>query len=42
MIALILTGGKSRRMGRDKLLIERPNGVHRIDCLGKLLLVKLS
>ena len=37
MIALILTGGKSRRMGRDKLLIERPDGVRQIDWLAKLL-----
>ena len=36
MIALILTGGKSRRMGRDKLLIERPDGMRQIDWLAKL------
>jgi molybdopterin-guanine dinucleotide biosynthesis protein A len=36
MIALILTGGKSRRMGRDKLLIERPDGMRQIDWLVKL------
>ena len=36
MIALILTGGRSRRMGRDKLLIERPDGMRQIDWLAKL------
>ena len=36
MIALILTGGLSRRMGRDKLLIERPDGLRQIDWLVKL------
>src|SRR5688500_6146796 len=37
MIALILAGGRSRRMGRDKLLIERPDGLRQIDWLAHLL-----
>jgi molybdopterin-guanine dinucleotide biosynthesis protein A len=37
MIALILTGGKSRRMGRDKLRIVRPDGMLQIEWLVKLL-----
>ncbi|MCW1915421.1 NTP transferase domain-containing protein [Luteolibacter sp. GHJ8] len=36
MIGLILTGGRSRRMGRDKLLIERPDGQRQIDWLAQL------
>lgn len=33
MTTLILIGGKSRRMGRDKTLIERPDGTRQIDHL---------
>lgn len=33
MITLILAGGKSWRMGRDKALIERPDGIRNIDWL---------
>ncbi|WP_226894977.1 NTP transferase domain-containing protein [Luteolibacter marinus] len=36
MITLILIGGKSRRMGRDKAFIERPDGSRQIDHLVKL------
>lgn len=36
MITLILTGGKSQRMGRDKALIERPDGSRQIDWLAGL------
>ena len=40
MITLILIGGKSRRMGRDKAFIERPDGTRQIDWLAQL--AKLS
>ena len=33
MILLILSGGKSRRMGCDKLLLTRPDGIRQIDWL---------
>lgn len=33
MTPLILTGGKSRRMGRDKALVERPDGSRQLDHL---------
>lgn len=36
MIGLILTGGHSRRMGRNKLLIERPDGQRQVDWLVQL------
>ena len=36
MNSLILIGGKSRRMGRDKALIERPDGTRQIDWLANL------
>ena len=31
MNALILAGGESKRMGRNKALIERPDGIRQID-----------
>ncbi len=36
MILLILSGGKSRRMGCDKLLLTRPDGIRQIDWLAGL------
>ncbi len=33
MRALILTGGRSKRMGRDKHAIERPDGTRQLDAL---------
>jgi len=36
MITLILIGGRSSRMGRDKALIERPDGGRQIDWMGEL------
>lgn len=36
MILLILSGGKSRRMGCDKLLLTRPDGTRQIDWLANL------
>jgi molybdenum cofactor guanylyltransferase len=36
MILLILSGGKSRRMGCDKLLLSRPDGSRQIDWLADL------
>ncbi|RYD60775.1 MAG: molybdenum cofactor biosynthesis protein MoaC, partial [Verrucomicrobiaceae bacterium] len=36
MTTLILIGGKSQRMGRDKATIERPDGVRQIDWLARL------
>lgn len=36
MILLILSGGKSRRMGCDKLLLTRPDGTRQIDWLAGL------
>lgn len=36
MILLILSGGKSRRMGCDKLLLARPDGTRQIDWLAGL------
>lgn len=36
MILLILSGGKSRRMGCDKLLLTRPDGSRQIDWLAGL------
>jgi molybdopterin-guanine dinucleotide biosynthesis protein A len=36
MITLILAGGKSQRMGRDKALITRPDGSRQIDWLARL------
>ena len=36
MIILILSGGKSRRMGCDKLLLARPDGIRQIDWLAGL------
>ncbi len=33
MTALILAGGRSQRMGRDKLTIERPDGTRQLDHL---------
>lgn len=36
MIILILSGGKSSRMGRDKLLLTRPDGTRQIDWLAGL------
>jgi molybdopterin-guanine dinucleotide biosynthesis protein A len=38
MDALILIGGRSRRMGLDKALVERPDGSRQIDWLLKLAL----
>lgn len=36
MILLLLSGGKSRRMGCDKLLLARPDGIRQIDWLAGL------
>lgn len=36
MILIILSGGKSRRMGCDKLLLTRPDGMRQIDWLAGL------
>lgn len=36
MIVFILAGGKSARMGRDKALIERPDGIRHIDWLARI------
>ena len=36
MITLILAGGKSGRMGRDKALIERPDGIRQLDWLATI------
>lgn len=36
MNAIILAGGESRRMGRNKALIERPDGVRQIDFIAGL------
>ncbi|MCW1921415.1 NTP transferase domain-containing protein [Luteolibacter arcticus] len=36
MTTLILIGGKSQRMGRDKATIERPDGILQIDWLARL------
>ncbi len=36
MTTLILIGGKSQRMGRDKATIERPDGIRQIDWLTRL------
>ena len=34
--SLILIGGKSQRMGRDKATIERPDGTRQVDWLVRL------
>ena len=36
MITLILAGGKSKRMGRNKALIERPDGTRQLDYIIEL------